>query len=111
MISQHLTEFFEKIFIFGQKSKHYTCHIDKSSIFVKFFFERKNLKKPQFWLKFEKISIIRIVLIYLQLSSIDKKANEYVHIVHIQCHLSVVNTMTLNNTGVFQCRSVMPVLF
>ena len=60
-------------------------------------------KKHQFWLKLD---------LYLSTVSIDKKfANEYVHIVHIQCHLSVDNTMTLNNTGVFQCCSIMPVFF
>ena len=67
---------------------------------MKFIFLENNLKNLQ---KLE---------LHLSTASIDKKfANEYVHIVHIQCHLSVVNTMTLNNTGVFQCRSVMPVVF
>ena len=64
--------------------------------------EKKNLNKHQFWLKFS-----NFVELYVSTASIDKKfANEYVHIIHIQCHLSVVNIMTLNNTGVFQCHSV-----
>ena len=67
---------------------------------MKFIFLENNLKNLQ---KLE---------LHLSTASIDKKfANEYVHIVHIQCRLSVVNIMTLNNAGVFQCHSVVPVFF
>ena len=57
------------------------------------------------------LKIFQKLDLYLSTASIDKKANEYVHIVHIQCNSSVDNTMTLNNTGIFQCCSIMPVFF
>ena len=63
MISHYLFNFLKKNFIFGKKVNIIIFAKLKNHQFLwNFFFIKKNLKKLQFLLKFEKSLIIRIFL-------------------------------------------------